>query len=104
LQGTVRYRFALSIGGSALRVQLSNANDRPLRIVAGSAALAAGVMDALPESMRRLTFSGQPSVDIPVNASVLSDPVDLKVDSTGELVVSLYLPEGYPSYLSAEAL
>lgn len=96
LKGTVRYRFALSMGGSALRVQLSNAaNDKPLRIVAGSVALATGVMDALPESIRRLTFAGQPAVDIPVNASVLSDPIDLKVDALSELVVSLYMPEGY---------
>jgi lysophospholipase L1-like esterase len=96
LKGTVRYRFALSMGGSALRVQLSNAaNDKPLRIVAGSVALATGVMDALPETIRRLTFAGQPAVDIPVNASALSDPIDLKVDALGELVVSLYMPEGY---------
>jgi lysophospholipase L1-like esterase len=54
-------------------------------------------MDASPESMRRLTFVGLTAVEIPVGASVLSDPVDLKVDSLGELVVSLYMPDGFPS-------
>jgi lysophospholipase L1-like esterase len=98
LKGTVRYRFALSIGGDAVRVQLSNTvSDKPLRIAASSVGLASGVMDALPETIRRLTFAGQPEVVIPVNASVLSDPVDLKVDALSELVVSLYLPDGYAS-------
>jgi lysophospholipase L1-like esterase len=97
LKGTVRYRFALSIGGNALRVQLSNANDTPLKIAGGSVALATAVMNALPETMRRLTFAGLPAVEIPVNASVLSDPVDLKVESLSELIVSLYLPDGFPS-------
>jgi lysophospholipase L1-like esterase len=97
LKGTVRYRFALSIGGGALRVQLSNPTDTPLRIAAGSVALATGVMDARPESLRALRFAGQPTVQIPVNASVLSDPVDLKVEALSELVVSLYLPDGFLS-------
>jgi lysophospholipase L1-like esterase len=36
-------------------------------------------------------------VDIPFNAPVLSDPIDLKVAALSELVVSIYMPAGYPA-------
>jgi lysophospholipase L1-like esterase len=96
--GTMRYRFALSVGGQALRVQLSNdASDKPLRIAAASVARAADEMDADPATIRRLTFAGQEGIEIPVNATVLSDAVDLNAAELTELVVSLYFAEGYPA-------
>jgi lysophospholipase L1-like esterase len=97
VKGTLRYRFSVSIGGNALRVQLSNPyGDKPLRIGAASVALAASGLDAQPATLHRLNFGGQPAVEVPVGAPVLSDPVDLKVADRAELVVSVYLPDGIP--------
>jgi lysophospholipase L1-like esterase len=97
VKGTLRYRFSISVGGNALRVQLSNPyGDKPLRIAAASVALAANGLDAQPATLRRLTFGGQPAVEIPTGAPAVSDPVDLKVASLAELVVSVYLPDGIP--------
>jgi lysophospholipase L1-like esterase len=39
-----------------------------------------------------LTFSGRPSVTIPLNAVVYSDPVDLAVPQMADLAIDLYLP------------
>jgi lysophospholipase L1-like esterase len=97
VKGTLRYRFSVSISGNALRVQLSNPyGDKPLQIAAASVALAANGLEAQPATLRRLTFGGQPAVEVPTGAPVLSDPVDLKVAALAELVVSVYLPEGIP--------
>lgn len=97
VKGALRYRFSISVGGNALRVQLSNPyTDKPLRIAAASVAVAANGLDAQPATLRRLTFGGQPAAEIAVGAPVLSDPVDLKVAALTELVVSMYLPDGVP--------
>jgi lysophospholipase L1-like esterase len=97
IKGTLRYRFAVSVGGRALRVQITNPfADRSLRIGAASVGLAAADFAAVPASLHRLSFGGQPGVTIPAGAPVLSDPVDLKVADLAELVVSLYLPQEVP--------
>ncbi|HTW73326.1 MAG TPA: SGNH/GDSL hydrolase family protein [Steroidobacteraceae bacterium] len=81
-----------SIGGSRVRVQLSNAfGAAPLPIGAAHIALSGAGSAIVAASDRVLTFSGQPSVLIPVGAEVLSDPVDLRIAPLTRLAVSVYV-------------
>ena len=92
---TVRQIFHLSIGGSALRVRLSNAfGTEPLHFASvhiaravspASSAIASG-------SDTSLTFAGAPDVTVPPGADYLSDPVNFPVAPLTNLVVSYYLP------------
>jgi len=92
VHGTFRYRIGVSMGGSRIQVRLSNElGDKPLKIDGASIGLAADKMDAIPESIRRLTFGGQDSITLAPGAPALSDPVDLRVSSLGELVTSVYV-------------
>jgi lysophospholipase L1-like esterase len=90
---TVRLVVHTSIGGSKVRIRLSNElGSTPLRIGAAHVALRAGGANVDPASSRALTFGGRPSVVIPPGAPMLSDPVDLAVPAQADLAVSLHLP------------
>jgi lysophospholipase L1-like esterase len=92
VHGTFRYRFGVSIGGSRIQVRLSNElGDKPLKIDGASIALASDEMDAVPGSIRRLTFGGKDSITLAPGAPALSDPVDLRVSSLSELITSVYV-------------
>ena len=75
-----------------MRVRLSNAFGKEtvaigaVHIALKDAAIAAG-------SDRVLTFSGRPSVAIPPDAGVLSDPVKLSFPAAADLAISIFLPE-----------
>jgi lysophospholipase L1-like esterase len=47
----------------------------------------------VPGSNRALTFAGSPATIIPAGATLLSDPVDLTITASGDLLISLFLPE-----------
>ena len=82
-----------SIGGSTLRVHLSNAfGTTPL--VVGSAHIALRDKDSaiVPTSDRALTFNGKPSITIPIGAEWISDPVALTLAPLAELTISVYVP------------
>ncbi len=90
---TVRMIVRTSIGGSRLRVHLSNAyGTDPLAIGAAHIALQSKGSAIAPESDRVLTFSGKPSFTISPGALIVSDPVDLQVPKLGNLVISVYVP------------
>ena len=91
---TVRQVFRLSLGGSALRVHLSNAfGTEALRI--SSVHVARPISPALPSidsaSDRPLTFAGSAEVLIPPGAELLSDPLDYVVQPLSDLTVSFHL-------------
>ena len=98
---TLRQIVHVSIGGSYLRVRLSNEyGTQPLvvreariarRPVGGTGSQIAAGTD------RRLTFGGRTSLWIPPGAPALSDPVRLSVPALSDLVISLYLPERTPA-------
>lgn len=91
---TVRQVARASIGGSRVRILLSNAyGTRPLRIGAADIALSGIDASIVPGSNRVLTFGGKTAVVIPPGAPMLSDPVDLDVAALSHLAVSLYLPD-----------
>lgn len=90
---TVRLIVHTSIGGSKVRIRLSNElGSAPLRIGAAHVALRTGGADVDAASSRALTFGGRPFAVIPPGAPMLSDPVDLAVPAQADLAVSLHLP------------
>jgi len=93
---TVRLNMFLKLGGSALRVKLSNRfSTQPLVIGDAHVALrrAARGPDIVPETDRVLTFGGAKTLKLEPGKEIWSDPVDLAVKQHEDLTVSLFLPE-----------
>jgi lysophospholipase L1-like esterase len=91
---TVRQIVHLSVGGSALRVHVSNAfGTEALRFtsvhIARPLSPASAAID--PASDRGLTFAGQAAVNIPPGAEFISDPVDYPVAPLSNLAVTFHL-------------
>ncbi len=90
---TVRMIVHTSIGGTQVRVRVSNElGTTPLRIGAARVALRGEGANTQAGSDRALTFSGSASITIPAGAPALSDPVALDVPALSDLAISLYLP------------
>ena len=94
---TIRMIAHVSIGGSRLRVRLSNAFGLQ-KLAIGSAHVAVRDKEAaiVAGTDRVLTFNGQPSTIIAVGAPVVSDPVDLDVPPLVDLAISVHLPADLP--------
>jgi lysophospholipase L1-like esterase len=91
---TLRQVARLSIGGSRLRVVISNEGGAaPLYIGAARVARHAEGSAVIEGSDRPLRFGGQADVTIPPGARLVSDPVDVAMPALAELAVSLYLPQ-----------
>jgi lysophospholipase L1-like esterase len=91
---TLREIVHTSIGSGVVRIRLSNAyGKRSVEIGAAHIALHAQAAGIVAGSDRTLTFGGQPSVVIPPDALILSDPVKLEVPASRDLVISLFLPQ-----------
>lgn len=91
---TLRQIVRPSIGGSGLRVRLSNAfGDAPLVIESASVARALqadkAAIDA--QSLTPLRFSGKMHVVIPPGAEWLSDPVDRSITAFEDLALSIHV-------------
>lgn len=90
---TVRMVANTSIGGRSVRVELANTfGAAPLKVASAHIALRDHDSAIVPASDRKLTFSGLAAATIPPGASMISDPVDLAVPATGDVVVSVYIP------------
>jgi lysophospholipase L1-like esterase len=90
---TLREIVHTSIGSDTVRVRLSNAYGKEtVNVGATHIALRAHGPDVVPGSDRTVTFSGRPSVSIPANALVLSDPVKLDIPAAGDVAVSIFIP------------
>ena len=88
---TLRQIAHVSIGGSTVRVTLSNAfGAEPLTI--GAAGIALRESGSAIASSAPLTFHGQPSVIIPPGAVVVSDAAPLTVAPLSDVAVSLFIP------------
>jgi lysophospholipase L1-like esterase len=99
VKGTIRYRLRVSLGGSQIRLRFSNEyGDTPLSLQAVTIGLAADGLDALPGSLTQVAFSKKGSVTLPVQTAAVSDSVNLAVKDLGDLVVSVYVPEGVGTY------
>lgn len=95
---TIRQIVHTSVGGDAIRLRLSNAYGKDsVEIGAVHVALrdaSAGSKSLIATgSDRPVTFGGRPTVSIPPNGLVLSDPVRLAVPAAGDLAISIFLPK-----------
>jgi lysophospholipase L1-like esterase len=106
---TVRQLFHLSVGGSVLRVHMSNAfGTEALHFssvhVARPLSTSSSAID--PTSDRQLTFAGKPDVLVPPGAEFVSDPVNWKAAPLSDLAVTFHLdtpPAGETSHPGARA-
>jgi len=95
---TIRQVARASIGGSKVRVVLSNEYGKlPLKVGAAHLALTADGANIQPGSDHALTFGGETSITIPPGAPAISDPVDIAVAPLSQLSVSLFFPESAPT-------
>lgn len=94
---TVRQTVRTSVGGSRVRIVLSNEyGTQALQIGAAYLAPASEAAGSTGGPGKALTFGGQPSVTVPASAVVMSDPVEIAVVPLGRLSVSLYFPQSTP--------
>lgn len=90
---TVRNVLFLSTGGDHVRVRLSNAfGTQAVQVAHATVAVNSSGAGAVPGSVRTLTFGGSQAVTLAAGADALSDPVDLRVASLSDVLVSVYLP------------
>ena len=91
---TVRQIIRTSVGGSQIRIRLSNEYGTvPLSVGAVTVARHAAGAAVVAGSSRTLTFAGRTAFTIPAGSPALSDPVDFDVPALGDLAISLYLPQ-----------
>ncbi|NDV89151.1 SGNH/GDSL hydrolase family protein [Aurantimonas aggregata] len=94
---TVRQVARIGIGGTKVRIRLSNDHGRnAVRIAAAHLARSTGGMTINPASDRALTFGGEAKGTILPGASLLSDPVDITVAAGEDIAVSLHFAEAVP--------
>lgn len=90
---TVRMIVHMSLGGSRVRIELSNmAGAPPLEIGAAHIALRKSESAIVEGTDRAVTFGSSSSFTIPPGVMAVSDPVDLDVAPLSDVAVSLYLP------------
>ena len=98
---TLRQVVHVSIGGSSLRVVLTNEfGEDPLTVSAAQIALSAGGGGIIAGSSIQLSFSGRTSVVIPPGALVVSDAAEIKVTPLSDVAVSLFVPDQPVSVIS----
>jgi lysophospholipase L1-like esterase len=91
---TVRETVHVSLGGSSVRVILTNEFGKESLTIGGAQiALPAADGAIIPASAKPLTFSGSASVTIPPGALAVSDAVPFSLKPLSDLSVSLYLPQ-----------
>ncbi|WP_165985436.1 GDSL-type esterase/lipase family protein [Streptomyces sp. YIM 98790] len=92
---SLRNVVSVSVGGSAVRVEVSNRHgDAPLLVSHATVALAEGRGPAaLPGTMRELSFEGLAGVSLPAGREAWSDPVRLGVPDGAGLLVTLHTLE-----------
>ena len=91
---TVRNVIFLSTGGDAVRIRLSNTfGTTAVRVDGATVAVRASGADAVPGTVRRLTFGGAPDVTMTAGGEALSDPVRLAVQPLSTVLVSVYVKD-----------
>jgi lysophospholipase L1-like esterase len=97
---TLRQIAHISVGGTQLRVRLTNEFGLdPLTISDAHVALSAGGSSIQPGSDHPITFGGASTVNVPPGGAIFSDPVALQVTPLADIAVTIYLP---PQVMRAE--
>ncbi|TDE08263.1 SGNH/GDSL hydrolase family protein [Jiangella asiatica] len=91
---TIRQRMHVSVGGSEVRLRLTNVHgETPLVVESTTLALPGAARgDVDPDTLHTVTFSGEPRVTVPAGAELVSDPVGLRIADDSDVLVSIYLP------------
>jgi lysophospholipase L1-like esterase len=93
---TMRQVAQLSIGGSGVRLRLSNRyGTKPVVIGTTTVASrrdAAGTPTVERAKLVSVKFGGHLSITVPVGAEVVSDPIGITVADDSDLVISTYFP------------
>ncbi len=90
---TLRQVVHVSLGGSRVRVVLSNAfGTSPLAVGAASVALRQKDSTIVAGSSRPLSFSGSSTAIVAAGAIAISDPVNLAVPALADLAIDIFLP------------
>ncbi|MEU4288644.1 SGNH/GDSL hydrolase family protein [Kribbella sp. NPDC026596] len=95
---SVRLVVRPTVGGDRIRIRLSNIYGEKT-VTVGAATVAKPnkstpeLSDIDPNTLRTLTFNGSGTASMVKGSELLSDPVNLKLGSLDDLVVSLYFPE-----------
>jgi lysophospholipase L1-like esterase len=93
---TMRQVAHLSIGGSGVRLRLSNRyGAKPVVIgttTVASRRAAAGTPTVERTKLVSVKFGGHLSITVPVGAEVVSDPIGITVADDSDLVISTYFP------------
>jgi lysophospholipase L1-like esterase len=88
---TVRQVIRTSVGGSLLRVRLSNVyGAAPLQVAGATIAKTGAGASVLPGTLRPVTFGHQLAPVVPAGQELLSDPVPLATTALEHLTVTLY--------------
>lgn len=88
---TIRDVITPHLGGSQLRIHLSNRFDSSPTAI-GHVTIGIQTSGAGATDIQNVTFAGSASVRIPAGADVISDPVDLNFAAFTPLAVSVYVP------------
>ncbi len=99
---TVRQTIHTSVGGQHMRLRFSNAFggvDLPITSVSVALPLngQAGVSAIQAGTTQPVTFDGRSTVDIPVGAQAVSDPLTFDLAPESNLTVTIYLADGQAS-------
>jgi lysophospholipase L1-like esterase len=94
---TLRMIAHISIGGTKLRVKISNAYGKQ-RLKIGAATIAHRTDGAAidTQTMRTLTFDGLETTAIAAGSFAVSDEIDLEFAPLSDLTISFYLPDDIP--------
>lgn len=101
---TVRNIVRTNIGGSDLRISLSNVfGSQPVTFGRAAVGVHTSGGTIEPGSNRSVTFGGSPSITVPAGAEVLSDPLPGNVPAQQDLAVSVYV-QGAPGTVTGHNL
>ncbi len=92
----IRQLVHLSVGGSSVRIRVSNAfGVAPLRIdsVHVARAISSATSAIYPATDHAVLFAGQDSVMIPAGAEYISDPVDMAATPLSTLAITISIPD-----------
>lgn len=90
---TVRMIAHASIGGSRVRIELSDAvGGQTVTVGAAHIALRAKGSEIVAGTDRALSFNGKPGCTLRPGVLTVSDPVDLEIPKLADIAVSLYFP------------
>jgi len=92
--GTVRQVVRLSLGGSQVRVRISNAYGSEMLVVNEASiarAVRPGSSEVVANTLQPLRFNGSAAVRIPAGAEYVSDPVDMAAARGLDVAVTMHL-------------